>query len=183
MKVLGLDLSLTATGAAIIEDGVVGARWLIKTKADHTDMERYDYIVREIMAQVHEPTALLLGSDGAADLVAMEGVYGSRNIEVFRRLTALQACVQYALFRSRIQYVILPPASWRTAIFGKGSKVDKERVRAAALSRLKAHTGDMDVEQVDLNVLEAFLVGLAAWKMEVGQVPKPVAKKRKKEAE
>jgi len=125
---------------------------------------------------------IIFGQESSAvvDLVAMEGVFASRNLLVFGRLTALQAVVQYALHRSQVPYVVLPPAAWRTAVFGPKSKVDKERVRAATFERLTEHLGDLDVVKVDLNVLEAFLVALAAWRMETGAAPRPVAKKPRK---
>ena len=170
-----MDLSLQATGVALVVDGVAGERWLLKTSAQVTDMERYEYVARTVVG-------IIFGQDSAAvvDLVAMEGVYASRNLMVFGRLTALSAVVQYALHRSQVPYVVLPPATWRTACFGPKSKVDKERVRAATFERLPEHLGDLDVVKVDLNVLEAMLIALAAWKMEMGIVPRPVAKKRRK---
>ena len=170
-----MDLSLQATGVALVVDGVAGERWLLKTSAQVTDMDRYEYVARTVVG-------IVFGQDSAAvvDLVAMEGVYASRNLMVFGRLTALAAVVQYALHRSQVPYVVLPPAAWRTACFGPKSKVDKERVRAATFERLTEHLGDLDVVKVDLNVLEAFLVGLAAWRMEMGIVPRPVTKKRRK---
>jgi Holliday junction resolvasome RuvABC endonuclease subunit len=138
-------------------------------------MDRYEYIARTVVGIVFGQE-----SNAVVDLVAMEGVFASRNLLVFGRLTALSAVVQYALHRSQVPYVVLPPAAWRTAVFGPKSKIDKEKVRAAAAMRLKDHLGDIDVEKVDLNVLEAFLVALAAWKMETGAVPRPVVRKSRK---
>jgi Holliday junction resolvasome RuvABC endonuclease subunit len=174
VKLLGLDLSLTATGAAIVEDGIAGERWLLRTNGEATDMERYEYIARQVVGMVFGQE-----SNCIVDLVAMEGVYASRNLLTYGRLTALSSIVQYALHRSQVPYVVLPPTAWRKAVFGPTSKVDKEKVRTATAMRLKDHLGTIDVEKVDLNVLEAFLVALAAWKMETGLVPKPVARKEK----
>jgi Holliday junction resolvasome RuvABC endonuclease subunit len=175
VKVLGLDLSLTATGVALVEDGVAGERWLLKTSSEVSDMDRYEYIARTVVG-------IVFGQDSNAvvDLVAMEGVFASRNLLVFGRLTALSSIVQYALHRSQVPYVVLTPTAWRKAVFGPTSKVDKEKVRVYAEQRLKEHLGTILVEMVDLNVLEAFLVALAAWKMETGAAPKPVARKPKK---
>lgn len=175
MKVLGLDLSLSASGACLVEDGVASERWLLKTSPEVADMDRYEYIARTVVG-------IVFGQDSAAvvDVVAMEGVYASRNLVTFARLTALSTVVQYALHRSQVPYVVLTPSAWRKAVFGPTSKVDKEKVRVYAEQRLKEHLGTILVEMVDLNVLEAFLIGLGAWKMETGLVPKPVKKPRKK---
>jgi Holliday junction resolvasome RuvABC endonuclease subunit len=173
VKVLGLDLSLTATGACIVEEGVAGERWLLRTSAEASDMERYEYVARQVVGIVFGQS-----NDRIIEVVAMEGVYASRNILTYGRLVGLATVVQYALHRSQVPYVVLPPNQWRTAVFGPKSKVDKEKVRTATAMRLKEHLGTILVEMVDLNVLEAFLVGLAAWKMETGLVPKPLAKKK-----
>jgi Holliday junction resolvasome RuvABC endonuclease subunit len=172
VKVLGLDLSLTASGACLVEDGVASERWLLKTTAEASDMERFEYVAKTVMGIVFGQA-----SDRIVDVVAMEGVYASRNILIYGRLVGLATVVQYALHRSKVPYVVLPPNAWRKAVFGPTSKIDKEKVRTATAMRLKDHLGTILVEMVDLNVLEAFLVGLAAWKMETGEVPKPVAKK------
>lgn len=109
-------------------------------------------------------------------------MYASRNLVTFGRLTTLSAIVQYALWRSKVPFVVLLPSAWRTAVFGPKSKIDKEKVRAATWEKLAVHVGDLDVTRVDLNVLEAFLVGLAAWKMAIGAAPRPVAHKPRKKA-
>jgi Holliday junction resolvasome RuvABC endonuclease subunit len=175
MKVMGLDLSLSGTGAALVVDGVCGERWLLKTSSEATDMDRYEYVARTVVGIVFGQD-----SDAVVDLVAMEGVFASRNLLTFGRLTALSAIVQYALHRSQVPYVVLPPAAWRTAVFGPKSKVDKERVRAATFERLTEHLGDLDVVRADLNVVEAFLIALAAWRMETGVAPRPVVRKPRK---
>jgi Holliday junction resolvasome RuvABC endonuclease subunit len=178
---LGLDLSLLGTGAALVVDGVAGERWLLKTSAEATDMDRFEYVARTVVG-------IVFGQDSNAvvDLVAVEGVYASRNLLVYGRLMALQSIVLYALHRSQVPYVVLPPAAWRAAVFGPKSKIDKEKVRAATWEKLAEHVGDLDVTRVDLNVLEAFLVALAAWKIETGAAARPTTKKarakRKEEA-
>ena len=176
-KILGLDLSLSGTGAAILKDGVCGERWLLKTSPDSSDMDRYEYIAKTVIG-------IVFGQESSAvvDLVAMEGVFASHNLLTYGRLTALSTVVQYALHRSQIPYVVLPPAAWRTAVFGPKNKVDKERIRVATFERLTEHLGDLDVVKVDLNVLEAFLIGLAAWRMETGAAPRPAIKKPRKKA-
>jgi Holliday junction resolvasome RuvABC endonuclease subunit len=180
VKVLGLDLSLTATGACLVEDGVAGERWLLKTTADASDMERFEYVARQVMNVVRP---ILTTESVLVDLVAMEGVFASRNILVYGRLVALSTVVQYALHRSKVPYMVLTPTAWRSAVFGPKSKIDKEKVRTATAMRLKEHLGTILVEMVDLNVLEAFLVGLAAWKMEIGEVPRPVQRAKKPKVE
>ena len=151
---------------------MAGERWLLKTTSDASDMERFEYVAKQVVGIVFGQE-----SSNIVDLVACEGVYASRNILVYGRLMALQSIVLYALHRSKVPYVVLPPSAWRTAVFGPKSKIDKEKVRTATAMRLKEHLGTILVEMVDLNVLEAFLVGLAAWLMETGAVEKPAPKK------
>lgn len=57
MKVLGLDLSLTASGAVVVVDGVAAERWLLKTNGDHSDLERCDYIATETL-KVSSPAGI-----------------------------------------------------------------------------------------------------------------------------
>ncbi len=173
-------MSLTATGACLVEDGVAGERWLLKTTSEASDMERFEYVARQVMGIA---CPILTTETVRVDLVACEGVYASRNILVYGRLMALQSIVLYALHRSRVPYVVLTPSAWRSAVFGPKSKIDKEKVRTATAMRLKEHLGTILVEMVDLNVLEAFLVALAAWKMETGEVPRPVQRARKPKVE
>ena len=179
IKILGLDLALTNSGAVILEDGVAGDRWLLRTSAEAPDIERYDYVAKQVIGIVFGQS-----NDAGIDLVVCEGVYASRNLLTFGRLTALSSVVQYALYRSKVPCLVLPPAAWRKIVFGPGSKVDKERLRTYAATRLKAHLGTIDVEQVDLNVLEAAMVALAGWKVaqDPSLIPAPKRKRRSREA-
>ncbi|MFI4977560.1 MAG: hypothetical protein ACHQC8_02615 [Solirubrobacterales bacterium] len=160
MKTLGLDLSLTNSGVVLLEDGIAKERYLIQTTAEVSDIDRFAYIAGSVMGQVIDGTM----AESRVDLVAIEGVYASKNALTYGRLISLSAIVQFCLYRSKIPYVILPPSTWRRIVFGPKSKIDKERERVVISTRLKDHLGSIDVEKVDLNVLEAFCVALAAWK-------------------
>ncbi len=143
-KVLGLGLSLTATGACLVQPGLLsdsaeaGERWLLKTSSEVADMDRYEYIARTVVG-------IVFGQESSAvvDVVAMEGVYASRNLQTFGRLTALAAVVQYALHRSQVPYVVLAPNAWRTAVFGPPSRC--RRSRASRLRSLSDLFADVDL--------------------------------------
>jgi Holliday junction resolvasome RuvABC endonuclease subunit len=129
MQVLGLDLSLTATGVAL-PDGTsytikLGAQYTIKLGAQWKGMDR----LRRIRSEVFDAVAV-----HAVDLVAVEGYsYNSRNGG--EKLGELGGVIRLALYDYGIDYVDVPPASLKKYATGKGN-ASKNEVLAAAVRRL-----------------------------------------------
>ena len=125
--VVGLDLSLTATG---VFDGLPST---IKTK--HRGMERIDVIescVRMVVNACTDP------------LVMIEGYsFGSRSSQA-HALGELGGCVRLMLHRSGVPWVDVPPSTLKTYATGRGN-AGKTEVVVAARERL-GYTGHDDNE-------------------------------------
>jgi len=80
VNILGLDLSLTATGVAVVTTNGIDHRYrteLIKEPAKHTkwgDRDRIRWMIDQIALVIEAP----LGPDGKWDLVVVEGLAYSR---------------------------------------------------------------------------------------------------------
>ncbi len=122
MNVVGLDLSLTATGVA----DEFGTR-TIKVKS--TGMKRLSELQSEIM--------LATGWPYHTDLVAIEGysMGTARQNSHAHALGELGGVVRLALWEAGIPYVDVPPASLKRYATGKGN-AGKAEVLIAAVKRL-----------------------------------------------
>jgi crossover junction endodeoxyribonuclease RuvC len=116
MKLIGLDLSLTATGVAVGESVVV-----IKTKT--TGVERLNDIrsqLRKEIGRFNPKVAIIEGyAFGAHDRGA-------------RSIGELGGVVRLMLADYKIKFVEVPPASLKKFATGKGN-ADKDNVLAAAI--------------------------------------------------
>jgi Holliday junction resolvasome RuvABC endonuclease subunit len=131
--IIGLDLSLTATGVA------TPAGTFALDPQRRRGPERLDFIATQIR-QV---------CDGAR-LVAVEGYsFGSRASHA-HALGELGGVVRWLLWRCGIPYVDVPPASVKKYACGKGNS-SKEEVLAAAIRR-----GGMLFEGSDNNRADSF---------------------------
>ena len=131
-RVLGLDLSLTATGFAY-NDEVVG---VIRSKAKG---ERRLAEIREaVLDFAHE-----------ADVVVLEGYAFARPNQA-HQLGELGGVVRVALYDRRIPFAEVPPAVLKKFATGKGNAT-KDQVLAAAIRRF-GFEGD------DNNAADAWLL-------------------------
>ncbi len=116
-SVIGLDLSLTATGVA----NGAGATTL---KSSATGM-----------ARLVDLRDAVLAVGAGADLVAVEGYsFGSRTSQA-HALGELGGVVRLALHEAGIRYVDIPPATLKRYACGKGN-APKAEVYGAAIRRL-----------------------------------------------
>lgn len=131
ITVLGLDLSLTATGAA----GNAGGGWAttIKPPTKLRGHERMGHLVSEIFEKY---------LDGV-DVVAVEGPsYGSQSGQAGHHERAgLWWIVTYRLWQRFTPTVVIPPSSLKKYATGKGN-AGKDEMLSACVRRFDAFTGD-----------------------------------------
>jgi hypothetical protein len=149
VRVVGLDLSLTATGVAAA-DGVT----VTLSGKSHAGAERLRYLRDEIVHRIlveqtvevpdfHRDTPHLIeGPASAVDLVCIEGYsYNSRNGG--ERLGELGGVVRLALHENEVPWVEISPAVVKKLATGKGNSA-KEEVFAAAIRRLSYKGSSLD---------------------------------------
>jgi len=119
--VVGLDLSLTATGIA----GPWGEN-VLSTK--HRGMARLDYLATSISDQLDVAFPVV-------DLVVIEGYsFGSRNSQA-HALGELGGVVRHRLWSYGYRYIDVPPSTLKVFATGKGN-AGKDEVLASAIRRL-----------------------------------------------
>lgn len=114
--VVGLDLSITATGAAN-QSGVTGT-W--KTRSDHGDAR---------LAQIAQLANVYCAK---AELVVIEGPVVRSSAAVI--IGMVHGAVRYELQRLNVPYVIVPPATLKKFATGRGN-ADKTAMAMAAYKR------------------------------------------------
>lgn len=119
MRVAGLDLSMTATGATHQGDDGTACTHTIKTRA------RRDWRLPELVRQV---IPLVEGSD----LVLVEGYL---NKSFSAGITGMvHGAVRLGLLEAGLKYAVLPPTSLKKFATGNG-QADKIKMATAALKR------------------------------------------------
>lgn len=127
MRVVGLDLSLTSTGVALIKDGGFAVVDRITSKPKGSDLiarwERLYFLRQAIFQEVH-----------GADLVVVEGLaYGSVSPHATERAGLWWFAVDYPLRHDQLVAVV-PPACRAKYATGKGN-AGKDAVLAAVVRR------------------------------------------------
>lgn len=149
MRVVGLDLSLTATGVAA-EDGPLVLSTSLR------GMERLAWLQEEVW--ITSSTCLTDGCscDGyhPPDLVVLEG-YAYGRLNQGHQLGELGGAVRLTLHREGVPFVDVPPACLKKYATGRGN-AGKEEVLAAAIRRLSY--GGHDHNEADALWLRAMAV-------------------------
>jgi crossover junction endodeoxyribonuclease RuvC len=164
--VLGLDLSLTSTGIALVGDGELPERPYRAAVAPKGVLgaARLSWLGAEVMGAV---------AMTRPDLVAIEGYsFGARGNALFQ-IGELGGVVRFLLYERRLRIVEVPPGEWRKQLFGRGN-LPKDQVRVEAWKRY-------GVEFDSLDVLEAWCVATCVLRREQG-IDKPDPKRRRKVA-
>ena len=144
-RVLGLDLSLTAAGWAVVVAGSVTSHGVIKSK--EAGMARLIEISNAVFLLAHE---------NYIDLAAIEGYsFGSRG-DALTKLAELGGIVRYRLHEALVPVVEISPGTWRKEVLGKGN-LAKDQVRLAAFKKY-------GLEIADHNALEAALIAMCAYR-------------------
>ncbi len=117
MKVLGLDLSLTGTGVAAIEDGKLLSSSLIRSKPSgprpKDETKRILGIVEEITKKIDE---------FEPELVVIEGLaFMARNSTALVQLAGLNYLIRSLLYSRDIKFLIVAPSTLKKFITGKGN--------------------------------------------------------------
>jgi Holliday junction resolvasome RuvABC endonuclease subunit len=166
MRTLGLDLSLTATGIALVGDAPLPEqpyRAAVPPRGLRGAV-RLSWLGRAVMDEVERMQP---------DLVAIEGYsFGARGNAVFQ-LGELGGVIRFLLFERGMLTVEVAPGEWRKQLFGRGN-LPKDQVRVEAWKRYA-------VEFDSLDVLEAWCVATAAHRRTQG-LDKPLPKRRSRAA-
>lgn len=117
MKTLGADLSLTATGVVVLEDGKIKDQLSIKSsktgKKPIDEIKRLQGIVKELMEVVDKHKPEVVGIEGIA--------FMSRNTTSLAQLAGLNYMVRNELVKRDIPFLIIAPTSLKKYITGAGN--------------------------------------------------------------
>jgi Holliday junction resolvasome RuvABC endonuclease subunit len=161
--VMGVDLSYTCTGIAIVQRIASPYLWDLKTKPLE-DAAPYPGHGLVIYRGTLLDRAVYIGNrlrneavKREVDLVAIEGPsYSSRQGQMFHT-GMLHGIVQYLLNEEDLRVRLVPPSVWRKVIFGKGTVIDKEK------TRLRAYQKFGFGEEFSIDAIEAYCVAHTAW--------------------
>lgn len=168
MRVLGLDLSLTAPGMALVQPPEPPQGHLVKVPEGLRGVERLTFIGRT----VHSAVVNL-----RPDIVAIEGYsFNSRAASQAHAIGELGGVVRYLLHGAGFEYVEVPPATWRKQLLGRGN-LPKTEVSKEAWKRY-------GIEFDSLDVLEAWCVATAVYRTRLGlDKPAAVTRRRRQESD
>lgn len=163
MRVLGLDLSLSATGYVLLDDDRV--LWHGTVSPQTRDAQR--------LAQFEDWLVAALGNMGPIDYAGIEGYsYGSPQGRTHAyAIGELGGVVKLALWQAGITTFLVPPASWKKQLLGNG-RLAKDQVRLECYKRY-------GVEFAAQDTLDAWAVAMTTRRWLLGlDKPHPKARKR-----
>jgi len=161
--ILGLDLSLTSTGYALLHDEEVVWHGSV-TGGNYRDAERLE--------RFYEWVRRTLRSDVFCEHVAIEGYsYGSHNTNL-PAIGELGGVIKLAIYQAGIPMHVIPPSTWKKQLLGRGN-LPKDMVRVEAFKRY-------GVEFASQDTLDAWAVAMCCRRQLLGlDKPEPKSKKRK----
>ena len=120
---VGIDISLTATGMALVIDGKLKDTKLIKSKkvddSYYSDAIRIDGVYKEIVSTYMEYRGEIEVSD---HYVAIEGLaFMARNTSALAQLSAINYMIRIFLISIHQPFLIVAPTSLKKFITGKGN--------------------------------------------------------------
>jgi Holliday junction resolvasome RuvABC endonuclease subunit len=124
MRVVGLDLSLTATGVAVVDGNCLyPEHYTVSITTREKGYPRLRYILNEIRAIVLDRTKV--------DLVVVEGPsYGSTG-RSFHQIAGLWWLITYVLTVNSQPFAVVPPTSAKLYFAGSGRANKDDMVREA----------------------------------------------------
>lgn len=117
---MGLDLSLTGTGAVVLSDGEILKFDLIRTTPKMVEEERFDIIWKRIWNLYKETKPVI---------VLIEAAIGGKTTQ--HATHGLNAVVRYGLWRHDVLFDTMYPGTLKKAATGNG-RADKAQMIAAA---------------------------------------------------
>lgn len=141
--IVGLDLSLTATGVAVHRDSEWGLS-TISPPPKSSGMERLDYLARKIS-----------GSSIGASLIVCEDIAFSRNMVGHSEIVMLHGLLRHGWWYDRVPLILVSATSLKKFVCGHGGSaknpVKKEHVMMSVLDRWGLRPADSN--QADAIVL------------------------------
>ncbi len=150
--VFSLDISLSATGYAIGENGIVKTHGLVPGR--HTDIERCIWIRDRVMDKVDEVKP---------DLVAMEGLaMRSMDGKALDR-TGVAYMIRAELCTEKIPWCEISPQSVKKFVVGRGGSKNNPVGKDLVVKYMATRFGHTDVDQNDIcDALGVLYVAMAA---------------------
>jgi hypothetical protein len=161
VRVMGLDLSLTAPGIALVQPPEPPLGQLVKVGS-----------LRGVARLAHISDAVMDAAlELQPDIVAIEG-YSYNSSPKAHDIGELGGVVRYRLYMAEFRCEAVPAARWRRQLFGRN--VSKDLVAREALKRY-------GIEFDSLDVLEAWCVATAVWRLHEGlDKPAPVVLRKRR---
>ena len=170
MITIGLDLSLTHTGYAIIKDGTVLDSGVIKSKPcgdkPIDEIRRISKIADDIMDKIHENC-----KEEDPALVVIEGLAFMAKGTSLVQLSGLNYLIRMYLMNLKYPFLIVAPTTLKKFITGSG-KGEKDMMIMSVYK-------DYNFEAIDNNENDAY--ALAAWGSAV--LGKPIINNTQKQKE
>lgn len=125
MTIIGLDLSLVASGYVKLVDGKIEQQLLIKSKSQGDrpidELERILGIVEQIPAKNY-PLGTKKDSFSGIDLAVIEGMaFMARNTQALVQLAALNYFIRRKFYEKAIPFLLVAPSSLKKFVTGKGN--------------------------------------------------------------
>jgi hypothetical protein len=181
MRVLGLDLSLTSTGYVLLdEDQVIWFGSVAPKSRDVDRLAEFDEWVRMRAVAMFSsqrgelPSAFEYGAPLAAVNDWHVGIEGYSFASQFRgpQLGELGGVVKLAIHQAGIPITVIPPATWKKALCGKGN-LDKRNASVEISRRYNVNFASEDT-------LDAWAVAMCRRRQLLGlDKPEPKVRKRK----
>jgi len=125
VRLLGLDISLTATGVAALDGKKLIHSELINTFKEDEDIVRFGQILKRIQRCVQEDNIEAVGIEGYAYFMGSKGNCLTRTAEC-------NGILKHWLHSINIPYYLVPPTAHKKFITGKGNATKEETIAAIA---------------------------------------------------
>ena len=113
MIYIGVDPSLSNTGIVVIDDdGVILEEKLISSDSKDDIEYRISYIADQIIETISKYPEFAMSMEGLSYQSSGQGAL---------QLAGLHFHIRCLLYKTRIDFNVVPPSSWKKTVFGKGN--------------------------------------------------------------